>query len=230
MNSIEIAKKVNKIRTAIDTDEGLKNKKKYLYITTLMLIFLGVLGGKVTEVNIGIAKFESINLKVLEFFIVMTVIGCIVAYYSYAKPYQKQIKEILHDRLFKDNYFLNVCDFSGSVSGLVYENAPNEFYSDEIGFHNNGYRETTYSTRFPLSRSISYVWSIDGANEPNEVIRNIWSGIGRKKYFMVMLIEAKYSVLRVFDREFLDIYGAYIFAGTAIIAYIFRDVISALIK
>jgi hypothetical protein len=230
MTSLLISDEVEQLKIDIDSDDGLKVKRKYVFGASFMLVILGVLGGKVTEVNIGIAKFESLNLKALEFFLIFWVFACLIRYYGYAKNHQRKIKNILHMRLLKDPYFLKVCQYSDEASGLIYDYAPSDFYSLEIGCNNNGYSESTYISRFPMCREISYIWSIDGIFEPDAKVVNIWLDIGKREYIKVIFLELKYKFFRFLDREYLDIYGAYIFSIVALMAYVFRDFISAFIN
>lgn len=203
----------------IDSDKGLVSKKRMLVITSLILSAIEILGIQITEVDAYFVKFKLIQGENISLFLVVCTVCLMVRYYSYANPYHEKLRNQLNKRILGEDFFFWRCEHSDEMTGLVNEAAPEGFDSPEIGYHNNGYRDFSYVSKFPLRREINYIWSIDGYNE-NSMTVSIFRNLGVAKYVKAIRLDLKHRVIGFFrHRENFYIWGPYFIGCVALASF-----------
>lgn len=213
----------------IDTDEGLKSKRKMLTITSLILLALSVSGAKIEEANSFIFNIKFESQSGIGVLLVFSVLFLMVRYFNYAKPYHVELFRLWSDRMMHHPYFLSRCHHSYEASGLIAEKFPNESRFDEVPFAGDDLEETGHEWSYkcfpPFVRKLSFTWR-DREDYYDEDV-----SIGRENYLKVLGLEAKYQFASFFThRENLDILAPYMLALVAISSYFFKEQFQAFIK
>lgn len=205
------------ITELIDTDEGLKSKRKLLTITSLILLALTFSGAKVEEANTFILKLKFENQNGIAILLVLSTIFLLLRYHNYASKYHRLCHEAWINRLNKEPIFLNVNPYDSTVDGLVCKRSPKGF--DPEACHRNKYDwRFSYKCQFPLVRKIQY-WAHDEYAMNNAEVR-----VGWKNYLKVVRLEIKYRYAAFFsNREQLDILAPYALGFCAIFSYFYHS-------
>ncbi len=118
----------------IDEDLALASSRKYLIVTSLVLLALLFSGAKVTEANTFIFKLTFTNASGIADLLLLSIAFLLIKYYSNASKYHKAIYEDWTQRAIKHPFFYWVCEHSDGQSGHVVDIAP-----DYAGFNDHGY-------------------------------------------------------------------------------------------
>ncbi len=214
----------NELITNIDSDEGLKAKRKLLTLASLTLLALSFTGAKLEEANTFIFKITFTNQSGLGAFLCISIIFLIIRYHNYAKPYHDLLYDVWVARLFKNYLFDRQVgpDFEDK-EGLLIESLPEEYY---YRLPNDLSWRTSYQRKILFRRYILH--TVDVRNEHEEYYQtlpiNVYSHFGLKIYLKVFVLEWKESIASFFHhRENLDILTPYLLGYGAITSYVLKQ-------
>ena len=212
---------LEKIHAEIVADKELRRRGIYLYIVSGLGVLLQVSTLDSIKFDIfGLSGSASKFQNTTTWLFVLIVF--LLSYYTpCAWPYFKKLYIALSVRIKGENYFSTYCECSGEAGGLMYENAPQDYLSGEVGFHNHGYRtppEYVFGKFF--KRYILYVWSTEGIHEDSKQL-NVLRDIGVASYLKSVSYEAKHQLLGLFThRENFDVLGPYFAVVIVMVAYL----------
>lgn len=122
----------------IDEDLALASSRKYLMVTSLVLLALLFSGATVTEANTFIFKLTFTKAGGIADLLLLSVAFLLIKYYSNTSKYHKAIYDDWTDRALKHPFFFLVCEHSDGQSGHVVDIAPDYAVFNDYGF---GYEE-----------------------------------------------------------------------------------------
>jgi hypothetical protein len=208
--------------TAIDTDEGLKSKRKLLTIASLTLLALSFSGAKIEEANSFIFKIKFAHQNGLAILLVISIIFLMVRYYNYAKKYHDRLYYIWATRLINRNFFYSRCPHSDQDAGIVADSRSSEL---DANFEHDVRRwEFKYICGWPFTRYIDHYWGYNDHPEEDRMDRvSIVKQFGMKAYCKSIGYEAIEQTKSFFiHRENLDILAPYFIGCAAIASYYFN--------
>jgi hypothetical protein len=215
----------------IDSNEGLKAKRKLLTLASLTLLALSFTGAKLEEANTFIFKITFTNQSGLGAFLCIAIIFLIIRYHNYAKPYHNQLYDVWVSRLLKNDLFDRQVgpDFEHK-EGLLIESLPEEYY---YRFPNDLSWGTSYRRKVFFRRYIVHI--VDVRNEHEEYYQtvpiNVYSQFGLKTYLKVFVLEWKESIASFFQyREHLDILTPYLLGYGAIASYVLNQYLVSVLQ
>lgn len=209
---------------AIDSDEGLKAKRKQLIVASCILLALSFSGATIDEANTFIFKIKLANQNGLGILLVLTIAFLMVRYYNYAGVYHKKLYVLWSERLMKHSSIFSVCPHSDQYSGYIASHMP--LTADDVQYLSNDNKRFTYDwfyqCRFPFRRFVVFQWL--GRHDVNEESLNIRKKLGFRVYSKFLWLEAQEQVSSFFTyRENLDILTPYILGCLAIASYYFNS-------
>jgi hypothetical protein len=212
--------------TAIDTDEGLKSKRKLLTIASLTLLALSFSGAKIEEANSFIFKIKFAHQNGLAILLVISIIFLMVRYYNYAKKYHDRLYSIWTNRLLTRGFFYSPSPETPHDDGGILAFSRCSELDAQIG-HDVTQWESTYECGWLFTRYIKNSWGYNAHPEKDWVDRvdrvNIFKSIGIKAYFKSISYEAIEQFKSFFThRENLDILAPYFIGCAAIASYYFN--------
>ncbi len=201
----------------IDSDEGLKSKRKSLTVASVTLLALSFSGATIEEANTFIFKIKFPEHNGLGILLVLAIFCLMVRYYNYAVVYHEKLYERWSQRLLNHPSVYYVCPHSDALYGYMAKHLP---VNDDYVRH---YQISwSYKCRFPFRRSVVFRWT-DNYSVEQVASWNIRRKSGFKVYLHVLWLEAKEqssSFLR--HRENLDILAPYVLGCLAIGSYFFK--------
>lgn len=208
--------KLQKLRLDIDTDAGLKSKRKQLTIVSIILLCFTMTGAKVLEVNTIFVKMSLDNERGIPTLLAISVLFLLIRYYNYAKPYQDQLYRLWSARMMRDDYFFTHCHESDALGGLENTLAPEDYaaYNSPFNYErstDHHYASTQYVCELG-KRFIEYAWGDQAENLTKVAIK-------RPHLFSTLKCELIYQASSFFThRENLDLCGPYCLGFVAIVS------------
>ena len=207
----------------LDEDKGFITARRFLMALAILLLVSAVGGASIKEANTFFFKVEFLNPKALKFLLFLSVVGCVIRYYSFAYKYHSLINKIWHDRLLKDWGFFGVAEFSDGEAGVcgLLGKKRQVLFSEHLGL-----QDLKYKTCLFFRRSIEF--DAREENEENEVFYyrkkvslNTFDNDWKLKHLLATLkFEFKHRFLTLVQhREYLDVLFPYWVAGAAVISY-----------
>ena len=208
----------------ISADEGYQKKRKYLVLTSILLLAISASGASVLEANTFILRIEFENREVFAHLLLAACIFLTVRYYGYAQIYHDRLANRWKKRTMSDSrvYMFDHVEYSdyGMLSDLVAQH--NRNYPDEPDF--------TYIARFPFRRELHFFEHFDhpDTGEPlyyTEKVsllafNDVWKV---RDYLKLLRIEIDYRFETAFKtREYLDVFYPYLLSAVASLAYLYR--------
>lgn len=109
----------DEFREAMDNDKAFQSKRKALVFVSLLLLALVVSGAQIKEANTFIFKIEFSNHVGLRYLLVVSVVACMLRYYSYAEKYRNQLFVIWSGKLLADSGVYYLDQEIGAVTGVL---------------------------------------------------------------------------------------------------------------
>lgn len=216
-------KNSSELTAAIDSDEGLKAKRKLLIVVSSVLLALSFSGATIDEANTFIFKIKFANQNGLGILLVLSIVFLMVRYYNYAVVYHKKLYLLWSERLMKHSSIFSVCPHSDQFSGYIASHMP--LTADDVQQLSYDNKQFTYDwfyqCRFPFRRFVVFQWL--GRHDINEESLNIRKTLGFRVYSKFLWLEAQEQVSSFFTyRENLDILTPYALGCLAIASYYFN--------
>lgn len=207
-------------RSAMDNDKAFQSKRKALVFTSLLLLALVVSGAQIKEANTFIFKIEFLNHEGLRCLLVISVMACMLRYYSYSERYYAQLFDFWSTRMLSDSDIYYLDQEAGQISGVLGK----KVYLDygRYDMERPVYKKTGFSKR--------------SVGLPTSEVHDFHGEIFYKKYFSLndcssawkpkdfrklLLIELKYRVeALVRYRETLDLISPYFLGVGSLLAFI----------
>jgi len=217
---------INKFRKAIDSDDGLKSKRKILISLCVILIGLNFSGATLHEANTFIFKLKFTNHENIINLLAISIMYLTLRYYGYAKQYHEKLFVYWSQRMLDDYrvfcYFPKEENISGLLSARI-----DVWSGDEPGI-----QSPKYKINGLFKRNITYKTDdYDEINGQRYFERNIelndynneWR---RRDYLKLLSYEARYQIIALFtDRESLDLLFPYIISIVALVSFICRNIL-----
>ncbi len=142
----------------IDEDLALASSRKYLVVTSLVLLALLFSGATVTEANTFIFKLTFTKANGIADLLLLSIAFLLIKYYSNAAKYHKVIYEDWTERVVKHPFFYWVCEHSDGQSGHIVDIAPDYagFNDQSFGYEENEKVNWKLHTNFLLNAQIQY--------------------------------------------------------------------------
>lgn len=222
MNKMDI----NRFREAIDSDEGLKSKRKILISLCVILIGLNFSGATLHEANTFIFKIKFTNHENILYLFAISILFLTLRYYGYAKSYHDQLFLFWSKRMLSDYRVFCYTPKEEDISGLLSKRI-DIWPGDEPGIQSPNYkingifqRNLTYETKGYDEVHGEYSYQSD--IELN-AYKDKWN---RKDYFELLSYEARYQLEALFKyRETLDLLFPYIISFIALFSFFVRSVL-----
>ncbi|MGX9457840.1 hypothetical protein ACWU37_12755 [Photobacterium damselae subsp. damselae] len=215
-------KNSSELTAAIDSDEGLKAKRKLLIVVSSILLALSFSGATIDEANTFIFKIKFTNQNGLGILLVLSIIFLMVRYYNYAKPYHDILYNLWTKRLLSHSFFFTQNPYElEDINGLVADSSAEEisacYREDDF------YWSYTYRCRWLFRRDIVHRWGSRQDYEDNVNSVNIFTKFGTLTYLKTLYLEAIEQGRSFFThRENLDILAPYMLGSLAIASYYFN--------
>ncbi|PHX06535.1 hypothetical protein [Vibrio splendidus] len=210
----------NELIANIDSDEGLKAKRKLLTLASLTLLALSFTGAKLEEANTFIFKITFTNQSGLGAFLCISIAFLIIRYHNYAKPYHDQLFGIWSTRLLSLDFFdRQVGPDYEHKKGILIESLPEEYFDR---FPHDLSWNTNYVRKMFFRRYIAHTVDIRTQYEHyyTTLHINIYSQFGLRTYLKVLALECKELIASFSQyRENLDIVTPYMLGVCAIASY-----------
>lgn len=210
---------VDEFREAMDGDKEFQSKRRALVFVSLLLLALVVSGAEIKEANTFIFKIEFSNHIGLSYLLVLSVLACMLRYYSYSERYRNKLFEIWSRKLLDDFSIYYVDQESGGLSGML---------GDRIGIYIGDYdvEHPKYKKNGFLKRSVGlrttevhefhgevYCTKYFDLNKYD----NAWTP---KKFRRFLFVEFKYRAEAwVKYRETLDLTSPYLLGFSSLLAF-----------
>jgi len=215
----------------IDQDSGLKSKRNFLVITSLIVLAVHFSGAKVVEANTFILNVSFAQQEGISLLLVLAVFLQLIRYHTYASPYHRRLFTAWSSELMNDKKVSFCCPFSDSLSGFANEVHPINFDPEGYRNRNNGeYLEydITYECQAFLVRGFVYHWSDE--HQDYAVSLNVLKSLGVIKYLALLRLEFRYQFGKYIDgRESLDILGPYFLGVFALLSFVFQKHLAAFV-
>lgn len=211
-------------RKAMDADDGFKNKRRNLFLLSILLIAIVVSGADIKEANSLIFKIEFTDHENLKWLLIAGIFYSILRYYAYSETYRDKLVEQWSSKLMGDRAVYYYSEYSEEVGGLL-EKAVDVYGGDEPGLISVVYRRTGLFKRVIVYPSVE----VHGEDGPQHVSRlidlNNYNENWKRRDFMLLLwIELKYRLNAwVAHRETLDLVAPYVLAAGALAAFFYKQ-------
>lgn len=210
-------------RKAMDADDGFKNKRRNLFLLSILLIAIVVSGADIKEANSLIFKIEFTNHENLQWLLIAGICYSVLRYYAYSETYRDKLVEQWSSKLMSDRAVYYYAEHSGDVGGLL-EKAVDVYGGDEPGLIDAAYRRTGL-----LKRVIAYP-STEEHEEHGQVYFTRFIDLNkynekwkREDLLLLLWIELKYRINAwVAHRETLDLVAPYVLAAGALTAFFYK--------
>lgn len=210
-------------RKAIDADDGLKSKRRNLFLLSLLLLAIVVSGANIKEASSLIFKIEFTNHENLQWLLIAGIIYSIVRYYAYSEIYRNELFNIWSKKLINDPTVYYYDQQKEEVKGLV-EKAVDVWGGDEPGLVEPEYRRIGL-----LKRVIVYPTKEEDPEHgiiyfKRYINLNKYDSNWKRKDFLLLLwIELRYRASAwVAQRETLDLVAPYLLAFAALAAFFYK--------
>jgi len=210
-------------RKAIDADDGLKNKRRNLFLLSLLLLAIVVSGADIKEASSLIFKIEFKNHENLQWLLIVGIFYSILRYYAYSETYRNELFIQWSKKLIADPTVYYYDQQEEEVKGFLGK-AVDVWGGDEPGL-----AEPVYRRLGLLKRVISYPATQEdpehGIMHFNRHINlnNYSSSWTRKDFLFLLWVEMRYrSRAWVAQRETLDLVAPYLIAFVALSAFFYK--------
>lgn len=211
-------------RKAMDADDGFKNKRRNLFLLSILLIAIVVSGADIKEANSLIFKIEFADHENLKWLLIAGICYSVLRYYAYSETYRNKLVEQWSSKMMGDRAVYYYSEYSEEVGGLL-EKAVDVYGGDEPGLINAVYIRTGL-----FKRVIEYPsMEVHGEDGPQHFRRlidlNNYNENWKRRDFMLLLwIELKYRLNAwVAHRETLDLVAPYVLAAGALAAFFYKQ-------
>jgi hypothetical protein len=198
----------------IDEDLALASSKKYLMLTSLVLLALLFSGAKVTEANTFLFKLTFTNSAGITNLLLLSIGFLLIRYYSNTSKYHKAIYDDWTQRALKQPYFFSVCEHSDGQSGYIVDIAPEYaiFNDPTSGYEEHDKLNWTLHVNLYLNAQIQYdLYNQHGHIQDKKVY--IFQYLHPIKSCKAIWIIFKHWIeAQTRFRESLDIYAPYMIA------------------
>ena len=216
------------LQQQIDSDEGLRSKRRLLTIVSIILLAIEFSGAKIIEANTFIVKLSFDNQSGLSVLLLFSIIFLMIRYYNYAERYHQALYNLWTEKLLNDPNIHLYNDHSGEITGWLFEAMPKRIQPDNVHYDSFEYRYS-YVCKSPFRRSFAY-HTRDEYDEHTKHV-GICKTLGFKKYLAILLLEAKYQLSSYFkNRENLDIQAPYLLGLVAILSFFFNHQLQLILK
>ncbi len=217
------------LQIEIDSDDGLKGKKKLLTIVSLILLVIQFSGAKIIEANTLILKLSFTNQDGLALLLCISIVFLLVRYYGYARKYHKKLYDLWSSDLMKDPRIHSHCEHSNEFSGLLHEKYPKNFHILEMTYGERSSYIASYKSSWLLKKEFEF--DVTNEHDRYSTYINVFTILGFKKYLYIFTLETKYRFLGFFNyRENLDIYAPYLLGFFSILSFVFYADLQKLIS
>lgn len=212
---------VDEFRSAMDSDEGFKSKRRALVLFSLLLLAISVSGAVIKEVNTFIFKIEFTNHDGLIYLLVVAVLSCMLRYYAYSEKYHAQLFNFWSHRLLGNSRIFHYDREREEVRGLLGKRV--EVYGgDEPGIEYPEYIKTGF-----LKRAIGY--PSEGENEQHGIFTYTesislnsydekWTRADFRKLLRTELMYRVAAWLKY--RETLDLVSPYLLGLSSLVVFV----------
>lgn len=220
------------LKQQIDGDEQLQKLGRKLSI--LSLLFMGVMltGATIEEANTFVFKVKVTTQEAIPAMFLLSVLYLLFRYYTYARPYQKQIDQAWNQRLNATLFHIYEDPEDGEWYGRAIDLQPKGIQLDSPNPNDRQYVQIQYQYTGFFLRSAKYTDYVEEHGvevEPAPV--PLWEKVSIKEYLWFLTTEAKYQLGSfVEDKERLDLWGPYLITGLAILSFFFRSDFQQLVK
>lgn len=217
------------LTAAIDSDEGLKYKRKLLIITSLTLLALSFSGAKIEEANTFIFKINFAHQNGLAILLVLSIMFLTIRYYNYAYKYHKLIYSIWTKRMLQHWYFDRGENLENR-HGLLTELIPYATGLEDFGMDGEKVAYTNeYYASFPFVKNVGYSWEKN--EEKFHASVNLLKACSMGNYLKILKLEAQFQSKSFLNhREALDILAPYFISCSAIASYFFNTKLQVLLN
>jgi len=226
-----MAEKYDNLRNEIDSDEGLKSKRKLLTVVSLILLAIQFSGAKVEEANTFILKLSFSHQGGIAFLLMLAVLFLLIRYYNYARLYHEKLFELWSSRMLEDPFFYSYDPNEPDASGLIIELARKHLKVDVDNVIRSDHEDCIwkYDHRWCFSRYIVYLFHNEYELEGVDI--NLLNKAGFLTYLKILRYELIYQVSGFFThRENLDILTPYLLGLVAVFSYFFNEQVQYLLK
>lgn len=211
----------DEFRAVMDEDKSFQSRRKALVFVSLLLLALVASGAQIKEANTFIFKIEFSNHDGLRYLLVMSVLACMVRYYSYSEKYHNQLFKFWSGRLLKDYKVFHLDFETHEPAGLLGKKI--DVYSERYDVENPVYMRTAF-----FKRSVGLKALSEDGHDGGLVLYEHWNlneyrGTWRPRDFRKLLLtEVKYRIQAWFKyRETLDLASPYLLALSSLFAFIY---------
>jgi len=209
----------------IAKDERLKSSRIKLITVALILLVTEVSGASITEANTFIFKIEFKKAENIPFLLFMATVLLTIRYHNYAVKYHRQLYSQWDEAMLSTGYFMSWDGHSDEMPeqdikmlGVLGELVPCNYAQYEEAKRESEF-EYNYVRLF-FDRRIRYCRA--DSIYPYDSEYSISKELGRYKLFQIMCFEQQFQLKRMVNSpEWIDIFGAYFIAFTAIVCYLF---------
>lgn len=219
-----MADKKASLTDRIDGDKGLRAKRHALSITAILLLLIEFSGATVIEANTLIFKLAFNHQEGIAMLLAIVTFVLLIRYYNYAMPYHEELFETWTARLLNQPFFFESHYPIDKLTGIVIDHMPFEFDLETENPDERINWTHHYVTLGILKRGIKYDWEnrYDGSTKTVY----LWPLLKTNDYLSMLWQELKEQLSSyVTHRENLDIYIPYVVGASAIIFYIFPNLI-----
>jgi hypothetical protein len=212
------------LKKRIDSDTGLRAKRKHLTIVAIIMLGIQFSGAKLEEANTFILKFSFAHQNGIAFLLLMAILFLLVRYYNYASPYHDELFKKWSDRLLHEPLLYSYCPHSTEQTGLIIDIAENKLNINMETIKHSEYDtlDWEYKCRLLFVRYIIY--SIGNRHETYTETINLFKNVSIRNYLKILSYEFKYQLSSFFiHRENLDILAPYLLALSAMCSYFYAD-------
>ncbi|QHG24575.1 hypothetical protein [Pseudomonas sp. DTU12.1] len=210
-------------RKAIDADEGLKSKRRNLFLLSLLLLAIVVSGANIKEASSLVFKIEFTNHENLQWLLIAGIFYSVLRYYAYSEIYRDELFNQWSKKLINDPTIYHYDQQEEEVKGLL-EKAVDVWGGDEPGLVEPEYRRIGL-----LKRVIAYPATQEDPDHglmyfKRYINLNKYDSKWKRKDFLFLLwIELKYRANAwVAQRETLDLVAPYLLAVAALAAFFYK--------
>jgi hypothetical protein len=210
-------------RKAIDADDGLKSKRRTLFLLSLLLLAIVVSGANIKEASSLIFKIEFTNHENLQWLLIAGIFYSALRYYAYSEIYRDELFNQWSKKLISDPTVYRYDQHKEEVGGLL-EKAVDVWGGDEPGLAEPEYRRIRLLKRV-IAYSATEEDAMDGPIYFKKYIDlNKYDSRWKRKDFLLLLwIELKYRANAwVAHRETLDLVAPYLLAVAALAAFFYK--------
>ncbi|MBB1336596.1 hypothetical protein [Pseudoalteromonas sp. SR44-2] len=217
---------INEFRKTIDSDEGLKSKRKILISLCVILIGLNFSGATLHEANTFIFKLKFTNHENILYLFAISILYLTLRYYGYAKSYHDQLYLFWTKRMLSDYRVFCYTPKEEEINGLLGKRI-DIWPGDEPGIQSPNYKIKGIFQRNLTYEATEHDEHDGGYYYQNDIELNTYKDEwGRKDYFKLLSYEAKYQLEALFKyRETLDLLFPYIISFIALSSFFVRSIL-----